>query len=272
MVTSETHSTLRERVDSRLWYHTIELVPGGVVTPGWYDCRSVSNRILPSSCVGMRCLDIGTFDGFWAFEMERRGATEVVAIDILDESRWDWPVRANPGTREAIAERKGAGEGFTIAQEALGSSARRIDASVYELNPEDFGSFDLVYFGSLLWHLRDPIGALEQARSVCRGLLISTDAVSLGLSWLVPIPVADLDGRDRPYWWKPNKRAFRRMIEVAGFDVENGPEFFRMPPGPGLPRVPITRKHLRRREGREVIFSSRFGDPHAFLRARPAKL
>jgi tRNA (mo5U34)-methyltransferase len=262
---------LRDRVESRLWYHSIELAPG-LVTPGWYDCREVADRILPASCAGLRCLDIGTFDGFWAFEMERRGADEVVAIDILDEALWDWPALADDEVRRAIAERKGEGDGFVIAKTALDSRVERIDASVYDLDPERFGSFDLVYFGSLLWHLRDPVLGLERARSVCKGVLISTDAISLPLSWLVPVPVANLDGRSRPYWWKPNTRAYRQMIEIAGFDVVDGPTTFRMPAGRGLPPVPINRATLRDREAREFIFASRFGDPHAFIRARPAVL
>lgn len=269
MSVAPTSDSLRSKVDSRLWYHTIGLA-SGLETPGWYDCRGVAARILPKDCTGMRCLDIGTFDGFWAFEMEKRGASEVTAIDILDESNWDWPARASASVKEAIADRKGEGNGFVIASEALGSSVERRDASVYDLNPEEFGKFDLVYFGSLLWHLRDPIRGLEAARSVCRGTLVSTDAISFLLTWLVPGAVANLDGADRPYWWKPNRQAFKRMVEIAGFDVFSGPTAFRMPPGAGLPKVPLNRKTLASREGREFAFSSRFGDPHAFLKARPA--
>src|SRR5919201_5774181 len=85
---------LRAHIAGREWYHTIELAPG-VVTPGWFDTRKVVGRLpLPASLAGMWCLDIGTFDGFWAFEMERRGAEEVLAIDILDPLRWDWPVNS----------------------------------------------------------------------------------------------------------------------------------------------------------------------------------
>jgi hypothetical protein len=42
------------------------------------------------------------------------------------------------------------------------------------------GRFDLVYLGSLLVHLRDPVRALECVRSVCDGLLIvvSTGSIS----------------------------------------------------------------------------------------------
>ena len=74
---------------ARQWYHTIELAPG-VVTPGWFDTRPVSAKIpMPPSLAGKRCLDVGTFDGFWAFEMERRGAAETVGIDVLDPMQWD---------------------------------------------------------------------------------------------------------------------------------------------------------------------------------------
>ena len=64
------------------WYHTIEL-GDGVVTEGIFDHRPVVDRyMIPADLCGMRCLDVGTMDGFWAFEMERRGAAEVVAADL----------------------------------------------------------------------------------------------------------------------------------------------------------------------------------------------
>jgi tRNA (mo5U34)-methyltransferase len=261
-------SSLRRRVEARSWYHTIELAPD-VVTPGWFDCRPLAPRILPTSCEGRRCLDVGTFDGFWAFEMERRGAAEVVAVDILDESRWDWPLATNPADREAIADRKGGGEGFLIAKEQLGSRVERIDRSVYELDPASEGTFDLVYLGSLLLHLRDPVRALERVRAVCGGALIVADAISLSLSVLVPAPVATLDGIGRPYWWKPNARALGRMLSISGFGIEVGPKRFRISPGPGFPRVPLRLPALATRQGREMLFTSRFGDPHAYAIARP---
>nr|MBA2506600.1 methyltransferase type 11 [Thermoleophilaceae bacterium] len=62
------------------WYHSIEVAPG-VVTPGQVDLRGTAEKLLPPSLASTRALDVGTFDGFWAFEMERRGA-EVVAIDV----------------------------------------------------------------------------------------------------------------------------------------------------------------------------------------------
>ena len=56
-----------------LWYHTLEL-PGGIVTPGWFDLRGVVDRLPWPDVRGKRCLDVGTYDGFYAFELERRGA------------------------------------------------------------------------------------------------------------------------------------------------------------------------------------------------------
>src|SRR3954466_11356106 len=128
----------------REWYHTLELAPG-VVTPGWFDTRKVVSQLpFPSSLAGKRCLDVATFDGFWAFEMERRGADEVVAIDLLDPAQADWPVTSTAAVKEAIGQRKEGGEGFQIAHELLGSSVERMEMSVYDLDPEEVGQFDFV--------------------------------------------------------------------------------------------------------------------------------
>lgn len=54
------------------WYHTIDL-GGSVETPGYVDWRGYADRILPAELRGLRALDVGTYDGFWAFEMEKRG-------------------------------------------------------------------------------------------------------------------------------------------------------------------------------------------------------
>src|ERR687887_372295 len=101
---------------TRLWYHTIELAPG-VVTPGWFDLRPIVKRMPWPDVAGRRCLDVGTYDGFLAFELERRGAAEVVAVDIDDHSSWDWPARARALGPERLAELAGPekGEGFRVA-------------------------------------------------------------------------------------------------------------------------------------------------------------
>ena len=254
------------------WYHTMEL-PGGEVTPGYFDTRAAAERVpLPRSLAGRRCLDVGTYDGFWAFEMERRGAAEVVAVDVLDPRRWDWPGDTAPDAVEAIGGAKVASLGaFEHARAALGSAVQRRDLSVYELSPETVGVFDVVYCGSLTLHLRDPVGALEAVRSVCRELLVLEDAVDVPLSLVRPrVPSATFDGRGRPWWWKANPAGLARFAESAGFDVVEGPVRFTMPYGAGGPSPKVRPLGLLSRAGREQAWHAVRGDPHAAVLCRPA--
>lgn len=260
---------LRRQVAEHEWYHTMELAPG-VVTPGWFDHRPVLDRIpLPATLDGRRCLDVGTFDGFFAFEMERRGAREVVAIDILDPQQWDWPANTTPETIAALARRKAEGRGFALAHAALRSAVERLELSVYDLDPVAHGEFDLVYVGSLLLHLRDPVGALARVRAVCRGDLVLVDNVDWTLTRLFPRrPIAGLDGRGRPWWWKPNASGLVRMLEAAGFAVAEQPRLLFLPPGPGQPRPRPQWRWLRSLDGIENAVTALRGDPHLAVVAR----
>ena len=260
---------LRAAVAGRSWYHTLDL--GGVVTPGWFDTRSVAPEVpLPGDLTGRRCLDVGTFDGFWAFEMERRGAEEVAAIDVLDPARWDWPITSPEDVRVEVASRHDGGDGFRIAKEALESAVTRHDLSVYELHPDRLEPFDVVYVGSLLIHLRDPIGALEAVRSVCAGQLVLVDAIDAGLTMRHRRrAIAELDGRDRPWWWRANEAAIIRMVEAAGFRLVQPARRFAMPAGAGQTRPPLRWGTLRNRGAREALMRTRIGDPHVAIVAEP---
>ena len=260
---------LREQVESRLWYHTIELAPG-VITPGWFDTRGAIGLVpFPVDLTGKRCLDVGSFDGFWAFEMERRGAAEVIAVDLLDATEFDWPQNSSPEVIEELGKRKGTGEGFLIAAAALGSTVTRMERNVYDLDPGEVGTFDFVYVGSLLLHLRDPIRALERIRAVSRDSVLLVDAVDAELSLLFRRrPVASFDGMGRPWWWKPNAAALGRFVESAGFVVVDGPTRFFMPRGAGQQMARPSVRALRSHQGREAWWTWRRGDPHAFVLAR----
>lgn len=264
-----TTEDLRQRVREREWYHTLELAPG-VVTPGWFDTRQVADELLPGWLGGQRCLDVGTFDGFWAFELERRGADEVVAVDLVDPSAWDWPAGSSAETIDAIGRRKGGGEGFQIARDALGSSVERLEMSVYDLEEAHAGLFDFIYVGSLLLHLRDPVRALERLRAVCRGWILVVDTIDLELTLALPRkPVAQLDGIGRPWWWKPNAAGLARMVEAAGFRVEDRPRRIFMPPGEGQRVERFHPRMLTSRAGRDAAVLGWRGDPHAVLSATP---
>ncbi len=265
MAGAVTEAELRDQIEGRQWYHTLELAPGRL-TPGWFDLRPIAGDLLPASLAGMRCLDVGTFDGFWAFEMERRDAREVLAVDILDPRRWDWPAGSTDEVVAALAERKRAGAGFELARRALDSAVERRDLSVYDLSPAEVGCFDFVYLGSLLLHLRDPVGALEAVRSVCSGTLVCVDAIDLAKTRIFPRrPVAALDGVGRPWWWKPNLAALAGMVEAAGFELTREPRRLLMPIGAGQPRRLRDPRLLLSAAGRERLAVSWRGDPHGVV-------
>ncbi|HXA54475.1 MAG TPA: hypothetical protein VNV37_06325, partial [Solirubrobacteraceae bacterium] len=132
--------SLAERVAAvPTWYHCIRLAPG-MVTPGEFDTLDELERIpFPASLSGKRCLDIGTADGFWAFEMERRGASEVVAIDLRDPARFDWPGNVDLAQRAGWDNGGGLWRGFDVVHEALGSRVQWRELAVYELAPATIG-------------------------------------------------------------------------------------------------------------------------------------
>ena len=203
------------------WYHSIELAPG-VVTEGMFDHRRYVPRYgLPQDLTGRRVLDVGTQDGFWSFELERRGA-EVTALDLDDPRELDWP----PRLREAGVSRRAGGfpladaSAFSFARRALGGSVDRVVSSVYDATPERLGgTFDLVFCGSLLIHLRDPMLALERMAALCRGTLVLAEERSRRLAWLPWMRAAEFRG-ESPWmtWWVPGSSTWISMVRCAGFD------------------------------------------------------
>jgi tRNA (mo5U34)-methyltransferase len=224
-----------EKVSKIGWYHTID-VGRGVATPGFIDNRPTMHRFgLPEDLTGKRCLDIGTYDGFWAFEMERRGASEVIGIDVDSPADHDLPrlaklqvLKETEGEEERIREHwnNGAssvglqwpGEGFRVAKELLGSKARREVLSVYDLSPEKLGMFDVVLISQLLLRLRDPQTVLENMFSVTREMAIVGEPYNQNLERLT-VPASEFLGTAVVgAWWSHSIKAMKRIMEVAGFN------------------------------------------------------
>lgn len=222
----------RRRIDELgFWYHTIDVGPG-LTTPGWFDLRHSLDLVPFPDVRGKRCLDVGTFDGFYAFEMERRGAAEVVAIDVADHEQWDWPADARAGTRGAVRDPSVSGPpkgaGFHLLAELTGSKATWRPLNIYDLDPDVVGTFDVVVVGSLLLHLQNPVKAMEAVRSVTGGVLFSSDQVEL---WLSVVgrgrPLARLRGTGRTcQWWNYNSAGHRQILYSAGFEVVDRSPFF----------------------------------------------
>jgi tRNA (mo5U34)-methyltransferase len=172
-------------------------------------------------------------DGFWAFELERRGAGEVVASDVLDATRLDHCVADRLRGQQ---HRRGSERNFALAAELRKSRIELRDLSVYDLDPAEVGEFDLVVMGYVLQMLRDPLRGLEAVRRVCRGHLILLDTVSRPLE-LLPAPLARLDARrDGSEWFVLNRRGLRKALELAGWIVERTTPLLRDRPGPGVGR------------------------------------
>src|ERR1700722_19678980 len=131
------------------YYHSIEL-PDGRVIPGLQSIETQRLRLaqfpIPQDLRGKRVLDIGAWDGWFSFEMERRGAS-VVAVDATSKTR------------------------FLEAKAMLNSKVEHVVADICHLTPRDIGYFDIVLFFGVLYHLKHPMLALER---VCE---LSTDLV-----------------------------------------------------------------------------------------------
>jgi len=206
------------------WYHTQELI-AGVETPGMFDLRPLVDRYgIPEDLSGLRVLEIGTFEGFWAFELERRGA-DVTALDIDQLQHLDWPPRARP-PEDGIR-----GDGFRLVKELRKSNVRRVGISVYDATRERIGeTYDLVFCGMVLIHLRDPMLALERMAALCHGRLILCEEYSRRLDLIPGGGGAEFRGCS-PWmtWWRPNRRTWLQMVEVAGFENPREIDRFKAP-------------------------------------------
>lgn len=214
---------LARLVAARPWYHTIEL-PHGIVTPGAYDHRPlVAHYGIPDDLTGKRVLDVASADGFWAFEFERRGAT-VTALDIATTADVDLP-RPSRLRAEAEGLADPITDGFFLVKRALKSSVEHVTGTIYDLDPDRLGMFDLVHAGDVLLHLRDPLLALQQIRAVTDGQALLSDVYDPTL----PDPagtdrasrLARYLGGGNAAWWRPSLGTLVQMVADAGFaDVD----------------------------------------------------
>lgn len=206
------------------WYHTIELAPG-LITRGLYDHRPYVNRMgLPASLKGKTALDVATGDGFWSFELERRGAEKVVAVDVRTVGDYD----LTPAIYKARPKEWFVNDPhvrYKVAHAMRGSRVEYRKSNVYELSPEKVGTFDVVYCGSLMLHVFDPLQALINIRSVTREYaVIETEGLlPEGLpDQHQPWALFGCRGHEDPLgdhhiYWHLSERAFCDMLLYAGF-------------------------------------------------------
>jgi tRNA (mo5U34)-methyltransferase len=224
--------------DPRLagWYHTIEL-GNGLVSKGMFDHRTVIDRYgIPESLEGKTALDVATGDGFFAFELERRGAERVVAVDVPTIGDCDWMPRMRTRLGDSATVRSWPAH-FRLAHAMRGSKVEYRAASVYDLSPYTIGTFDLVFCGSLLLHLQNPLGALTAIRSVTNEMLVIETAVNPVFEQTPDEPLASFgypvpedEPGERNSYWVFSTCALRRMLAYADFPVTAPQGVFLLPP------------------------------------------
>ena len=164
----------------------------GVSTLGAQKMR-VAQFPIPQDLTGKRVLDVGTWDGWFAFEMERRGA-EVVAIDRFENPR------------------------FLDIHERIGSRVDYRQLSVYDLDPNRIGYFDYVLFMGVFYHLKHPLLALERVCSVAKDFVaVESFVLKEPQRPLMEFYENDEFGGEFDNWFAPTVPCLQGMCRTAGF-------------------------------------------------------
>jgi tRNA (mo5U34)-methyltransferase len=209
------------------WFHHMTL--GGVPTaPDHFlgDYPAVKwhafSAALPADLTGKSVLDVGCNAGFYSFEMKRRGAARVVAIDTDDRY---------------------------LAQARLASEITGLDVELRKLSVYEVGAlgerFDLVIFMGVLYHLRHPLLALDLLHEHVVGDAMLFQSLQRGADEVLPLEddypfrekaVFDAPGYpklhfvEREYsgdptnWWIPNRACVEAMLRSTGFEIAAHPE------------------------------------------------
>jgi len=219
----ENARALQQAVARLTWYHKIDL--GGVITPGrnydftWAGIRRTRNHI---PYAGKHVLDLASWDGMWAFEAEALGAASVVATDVLPTALPNFLL-----CRDALGSAVVPYYNVTPYQLSQSLAVERIP----EGDPFHPRRFDIVQHLGLLYHLRDPLLSLSQARSMLDTgghLLLETAAIpDMTQSYMTFNPQEDDRYRyyeDASTWWIPTALCLREMLHTTHFRVVQGTE------------------------------------------------
>jgi tRNA (mo5U34)-methyltransferase len=163
--------SMKQEIASVNWYHTLDL--NGVTIPGIFNMSKYVNHYgIPTSLEGQSALDVGTASGFFAFEMERRGASPVVATDLERWEDHDFSARYQIDEKGKTESQNMLTRAFEIAKKYKQSKVNREIAGVYELRNKLARRFDLVICANVLLHLQNPYLALQNICRVTAGMAI----------------------------------------------------------------------------------------------------
>ena len=222
---------LRKQVQQIRWHHSIDL-GNGIITPGAVDNLSKLKSIgLPNDLTNKTVLDIGAWDGFYSFEAEKRGAKRILATDS-----YVWRgVKLGSG---------GSKKGFLLARKILNSQVEDLFIDILDISPEKIGTFDVVLFLGVLYHMRHPLLSLEKVASVTNEMAIietATDMLDFERPAMAFYPGGEFNGGSTT-WTGANPQAIAAMLKVAGFSKVKlhfaGKIRYRTTGKPGLTKKP----------------------------------
>ena len=195
------------------WHQGWDLFPN-VRTPGRSPVEALmDNAGVPTDLSGLSILDIGAWNGCLAFECERRGAERVVAFSLEDPEQTGF----NSLSRLLEIER-----------------TRYVQGSIYDLDPERIGTFDVVICFGVIYHLRYPVLGLDNLRRVTAGsVYIESHALDeclvvngseraldeLSSACLIQFYPGSELANDPSNWFSPSVSSVAAILRTAGFEV-----------------------------------------------------
>ncbi|UCH95989.1 MAG: hypothetical protein JSV88_03840 [Candidatus Aminicenantes bacterium] len=211
-------------VNECVFYHTIDL-PGFGTMQGYWDLRGGVNEYLGNvEFKEKRVLEIGPANGFLSFEMEKKGA-DVIGFDLSKDYDWDIVPFAQYDYQRILENRKQfmdkLNNAFWFCHRVINSRTKIIYGNVYHL-PGEIGEVDIVTYGAVLLHLRDPFLALQRGLRFARETVIVTEPLRIQpieckepyMNFL-PDPET-VEPKDT--WWDLRPEIVVRMIGVLGFE------------------------------------------------------
>ncbi len=235
------------------WYHSMEF-PDGARIEGYTPLSVLRDRYaelhLPGDLTGKRALDIGAWDGWFSFEMERHGA-QVTAVDVV----------ALPN--------------FEYAHRRKQSQVRYVVDDVVNLPRHNLGQFDYTLFLGVLYHVRHPLLALDTVCGLTREMAIIDSYVIDGDDRAhihSPLPFCEFYETDElggnlDNWFGPTVDCLLAFCRSAGFVRVSLVNLWHRharvvchrhwdppPPNPTVPAPVLA--DARRTHGEGVLFSS----------------
>jgi tRNA (mo5U34)-methyltransferase len=223
---------VQAQADALGWYHSIDL-GDGVVTKGTSGPPLPLDRL--PEFEGRSVLDIGAWDGYYSFLAERQGARQVVALDHyawgVDGQARDayWRQCMEQGTlpdhsldaTEFWQPELPGRRGFEFAAATLRSSVEPRLADFTTVDLGALGTFDVVLYLGVLYHMKEPLTCLERVRAITHEVaVIETEAVHFQHleheSILQFFPGANLNA-DFGNWCVPTMEGLHSLCRAAGF-------------------------------------------------------